>query len=94
MIKTKLNLQTYFYVLLSLIALKLLISGLSFSDSLGALVLLSIFQLERALSHALPKRVDLYKEHSLVQAKVLEIQAKTEALERDFTAFKMSKGFR
>jgi len=68
---------------------KILITGLSLADSLGALVLLSALHLDRVLSYLFPKRVDVYKELSLIQSNLAEITSKSEEHERDLTALKM-----
>jgi hypothetical protein len=69
--------------------IKILITGLSYSDSLGALVLLSALQLDRVLSHLYPKQVDVFKELSLIQNQLVEVISKNEVLERDVTALKI-----
>lgn len=81
-----------YYVAVILLYLKLIIIGLSPTDCLGALVLLVALQAEKVLSHLYPKRVDLYKEHSLIIETIARLQKTIDEQERDLTALKMAKG--
>ena len=76
-------------VLCVLIFAKILITGLSFSDGLGALVILAALQLNGLLLRLYPKQVDALKELSLIQETLIEVQSKQEALERDVTALRI-----
>jgi hypothetical protein len=77
------------HVISILFFIRILIPGLSFAECLGALVVLSAIHLDRVLSYLFPKQVDVYKELSLVQSKLVEITSKSDGLERDVTALKM-----
>lgn len=80
------------YILSILFFVKTLAFGISFSECLGALVLLSIIQLDKVVNYYCPKRVDIYKELSLIQSQLAEMKSKTEGYERDLTALRFAAG--
>lgn len=68
--------------------IKLMVSGLSLSDSLGALVLFVSLQAVRVLEHSFPKRPDLFKEMIDLTNEHKALKEKYESLESDVTALK------
>lgn len=77
------------YILCGLVFVKLLAVGVSFSDCLGALVLLSILQIDRVISYLFPKRVDVFAEIVFIQEALKELQTKSEEHERDIVGLKL-----
>lgn len=82
------------YLLIGALFIKLLALGLSMTDCLGALVLLSAVQAEKVISFHFPKRTNVHKELSLIQSNLVEIKSKSEDLERDVTALKFVRSQR
>ena len=70
--------------------IKIIVAGVSFSDCLGLLIVLSAIQLERITSYIYPKRPDLFHEISLVQHDLTELQKKADSTESDVTALKFT----
>lgn len=71
-----------------LLFIKILIYGLSLSDSFGALICLAAVQLDRVTGHLFPKQVDLFTEVSEIQSRLMSMQDKLDDNERDLTALK------
>lgn len=63
--------------------------GLSSSDCLGALVLLSFAFGSKAIDYFVPKRPDIYADLKSLQASYDDLVSKTEGLERDVMAMRL-----
>lgn len=68
--------------------LKLIFSGLSISDCLGALILLITTQAVRIVDYNFPKRPDLFVEMDALKKLNQDLLQKTDELERDVTGLK------
>ena len=79
------------YLIVIALFIKLLALGLTYTDCLGALVLLSFAFGSMVLEYFVPKRPDLYAITESMQAKINELVSKNEGLERDVTGLKIER---
>ena len=68
--------------------LKLMITGLSFADCLGALVILTALELGWIIKHKFPEQPDLFHEMSILQLQLTSLDQKTESIQSDVTSLK------
>lgn len=80
--------------LIILIFFKMILTSITFSECLAALVLLAFIQLDHIVKHKFPKQVDLLTELLLVQKNTQELTSKLEDHERDLTALKFNTNLR
>ena len=69
--------------------IKLMAFGLSLSDCLGALVLLSFAFGSKVLEYYVPARPDIYADLKSMQDSMTELVSKTDELERDVMGIKL-----
>jgi hypothetical protein len=77
------------YLILIALFIKLMAFGLSLSDCLGALVLLSFAFGSKVLEYYVPARPDIYADLKSMQDSMTELVSKTDELERDVMGIKL-----
>jgi len=75
-------------ILLWVLVAKLLYTGLTLSDCLGALVILASMLLSKIVTYLYPKRPDLYHELSLIQQELKVLTSKSDDLGHDVAGLK------
>ena len=81
--------QSFSYVILVTLFIKLMAFGLSYADCLGALVLLSFAFGSKVIEYYVPARPDIYADLKSMQESMSDLVSKTEGLERDVMAIKL-----
>jgi hypothetical protein len=68
--------------------IKLMLTGLSLTDCLGALAILSAILLAKVVSNKYPKQPDLYQEMAVMQMHIDQLIKDYESVESDLTSLK------
>lgn len=84
------QIEEIFIAITVVVFMKLALLGITYQESLGALVLLLSLLAAKVIYYKFPKRPDLYSEMSLLQQTMNEYITKVEGLESDVTGLKFN----